>query len=231
MKRFYKDAGFSESDGGYALSLDGRPVKTPGRRALVLPTEALAEAVAQEWREQGEIIDPVSMVMTGFANAAIDYVKPAREAFAAPIAAYAETDMLCYRAETGSPQADRQDRDWEPLLKWAEAYYGISFIRIEGIIHHAQPKETLSKISDAVLSYDDFTLAAMNPLTTISGSIVCVLALLEGHMDAEQLWPLVNLEELWQVEQWGEDAEAREARERQRIQFMAADSFRKLASE
>ena len=228
MKRFYKDVTAAEKDGRYQILLDNRPVKTPGRNALLLPTDALAEAVAEEWQVQGEEIDLVSMVMTGFANAAIDHVQGKREAFAAPIIAYGETDMLCYRAESDSAQAEEQTREWEPLLQWLEAHYGVPFIRVEGIIHQTQPDESLKKIADAVLSYDDFTLAAMNPLTTISGSVLSVLALLEGHMSAEQLWPLVNLEELWQVEQWGEDFEARETREKKRVQFMAAARFYEL---
>ncbi len=231
MKRFYKEAKVADTVGAYQILLDGRPVNTPGRNLLSLPNAALAQAIADEWNAQGEIFDPVSMLYTGFANAAIDHVGRDRDAFAAPIIAYAETDMLCYRAELETPQVAIQDAEWEPLLTWAEDRYGISFIRVEGIIYHAQPARTLQKMREAVLDYDDFTLAAMNPLTTIAGSLICVLALLERHIDAETLWPLVNLEELWQAEQWGEDDEARAMREMRRGQFMAASRFCALVAD
>ncbi|WP_164117820.1 ATP12 family protein [Sphingorhabdus sp. Alg239-R122] len=231
MKRFYKDVATGPSGDGFGILLDGRPIKTPARAALVLPHTALAEAVAEEWRVQGEEIDAASMVMTGFANAAIDRVAPDREAFAQPIAAYAETDMLCYRAEAGDLQAEKQDAEWEPLLRWAEQRYDVAFTRIAGISYQDQPAATLARMSEAVLAQDDFTLAAMQPLTTISGSLVCVLAFLEGQIDTSALWPIVNLEELWQAELWGEDAEALATREANRVKFEAAARFCELARE
>ncbi len=231
MKRFYKDVATAASGDGFAILLDKRPIKTPARAALILPNAVLAEAVAEEWRAQGEEIDPASMAMTGFANAAIDRVAPDRDVFAKPIAAYAETDMLCYRAEVGDPQAEKQNAEWEPLLRWAEQRYDVVFTRIAGISYKDQPAATLARMSEAVLAQDDFTLAAMNPLTTISGSLVCTLALLEGQIDTETLWPIVNLEELWQAELWGEDAEALATREANRMKFEAAARFCELARE
>ncbi len=231
MKRFYKEVTVVPADKGSGVLLDERPIKTPARNPLILANMALAEAVAEEWRAQGEEIDPASMVMTGFANAAIDRVAPDREAFARPIAAYAETDMLCYRAEAGDPQAEKQDAEWEPLLRWAERRYDVVFTRIAGISYQDQPAATLARMSEAVLAQDDFTLAAMNPLTTISGSLVCTLALLEGEVDTEALWPIANLEELWQAELWGEDAEALATREANRVKFEAAVRFCELARE
>ena len=228
MKRFYTDASVEADQHGYGILLDARPIRTPARAPLAVPTQALAEQIADEWRAQGDDIDPASMMMTGFANAAIDHVRGRRDAFAAPLIAYAETDMLCYRGDAGSALAERQDAQWEPLLRRAEAEYGVRFVRIAGVIHHDQPAATLAAMRERVLQEPDFVLAAMAPLVTISGSIVSVLALLDGQIGAPSLWPLVNLEELWQAEQWGEDAEALAARELRRAKFEAAARFCEL---
>lgn len=228
MKRFYSEVSVAAGENGHSILLDSRPIRTPARGSLAVPTAALAEEIAAEWRAQEDEIDPASMMMTGFANAAIDHVAGKRAVFAAPLIAYAETDMLCYRGDAGSPLAARQDVQWEPLLRWAEAAYDVRFVRVAGIIHHDQPAATLIAMRDRVLTEGDFTLAAMAPLVTISGSLISVLALLDGHADAKALWPLVNLEELWQAEQWGEDAEAVAARELRRTKFEAAARFCEL---
>ena len=230
MKRFYDNVSILPEDGGYRILLDNRPIRTPARKFLLVPTPVLAEEIASEWRAQGGEIDPAAMTMTGFANAAIDHVQGKREAFSAPIVAYAETDMLCYRGDVDSPLAQRQDAEWEPLLAWAETQYDVRFVRVAGIIHHDQPPETLAKIKVKVLAQPDFVLAAMAPLVTISGSLVSVLAMLDGHIDAAALWPLVNLEELWQAGLWGEDAEAVQARNLRWQTFEAAARFCALSA-
>jgi chaperone required for assembly of F1-ATPase len=221
MKRFYKDV--TVADG--AILLDGRPVKTPAREPLRLPTEALAEAVAGEWRTQGDSIDPRTMPMTGLSNAAIDRVAPNPAAFAAPLAAYAGTDLLCYRADGPEPLVSRQAQAWDPLLAWAQSRYDVSFTVTTGIIHAPQPPATVQRLSDALAARDPFRLAAMSPLATIGGSLVVALALGEGAIHPEAAFDATHLDELWQAELWGEDALALQAREARRADFLAAARF------
>lgn len=225
MKRFYKTVTTEPAENGHALLLDSRPVKTPLRAPLVLPTAAMAEAVAAEWEAQGEEIAIAAMPLTGFANAAIDQIAPQRERFIDDIAAYAETDTLCYRADPGDPLAERQDRDWEPILRWAENRYDISMIRVAGIIHQPQSTHSLSRLKSVVAALDAFTLAGFSTLTGIGGSLISALALSEQAFDSVTIWQAISLEELWQEELWGVDAQAVAAREHRRAAFDAAWRF------
>lgn len=225
MKRFYKTVTTERVEKGHALLLDGRNVKTPLRAPLILPTTALAEAVAAEWESQGEEIVIASMPLTGFANAAIDQVAPQRQRFVDDIAAYGETDTLCYRADPGDPLAERQDRDWEPILQWAENRYDIRLVRVAGIIHQPQSSHSLSRLKTSVSAMDAFTLAGFSTLVSIGGSLVSALALSEQAFDFETIWHAISLEELWQEELWGADAEAVAAREHRQAAFDAAWRF------
>lgn len=225
MKRFYKDAAVVAGEGGHAVHLDGRPVRTPARAPLMLPTIALAQAVADEWRAQGESIDPAAMRATGLANAAIDRIAPDIAGFAAGIAAYGESELLCYRAEGPQALADRQAAAWDPLLDWARARYDITFRVTAGIVPVAQPPETLARLAAAVAALDPFTLAGLSVLVSIGGSLVCGLALIEGAADVESVWAATELDELWQAEQWGEDAHAAARRALRRAEFDAAAAF------
>ena len=225
MKRFYKLAAAMPGEGGVAIQLDGRAVKTPARAPLVVPTEELAEAIAEEWNGQGEEIDPRSMPLTGLANAAIDRVAPDPAAFAAGLAAYGESDLLCYRADTPQPLVARQAERWEPLLDWARRRYDVDFEVATGIIHRPQPPQTVERLASAVTSRDPFRLAALSPLVTISGSLVIALALAEGEIGLDQAWAAGSLDEAWQAEQWGEDALAAAALEARRRDFAAAYRF------
>ena len=218
MKRFYKQV--SVEDG--AILLDGRPVRTPARAPLVLSSPALADAVADEWRAQGEDIDPRSMPLTGLANAAIDRVAPDPAAFARPLAAYAESDLLCYRADAPEELVERQAGAWDPLLDCARGRYDVHFTVTSGVIHAPQPPATVARLGEALLARDAFALAAMSPLVTIGGSLVAALALAEGRIGAEQAFDMTHLDELWQAEHWGEDQLALEARAARRLDFMAA---------
>ena len=218
MKRFYKQV--SVEDG--AILLDGRPVRTPARAPLILSSPALADAVADEWRAQGEDIDPRSMPLTGLANAAIDRVAPDRAAFARPLAAYAESDLLCYRADAPEELVERQAGAWDPLLDCARGRYDVHFTVTSGVIHAPQPPATVARLGEALLARDAFALAAMSPLVTIGGSLVAALALAEGRIGAEQAFDMTHLDELWQAEHWGEDQLALEARAARRRDFMAA---------
>lgn len=230
MKRFYKTAAAVPSPGGTAITLDGRPVKTPARNALLLPTPRLGEAVAAEWAAQGETIDPASMKLTGLANAAIDRIAPDPSAFAASLARYAENDLLCYRAAEPPGLVAHQSAQWDPLLAWARRRYDIDFVVVAGIIHKPQPPLTIARLSAAVAAFNPFRLAAMSPLVTIGGSLVAALALFEGEIDADAAFATTHLDELWQAEQWGDDAEALAARENRQADFAAAARMLELLS-
>jgi chaperone required for assembly of F1-ATPase len=222
VKRFYSAATAVPGPGGVALLLDGRPVKTPARAALAVPTEELAEAIAAEWNAQGEEIDPRSMPLTGLANAAIDRVAPDPGSFATGLARYGESDLLCYRADTPEPLVARQAALWDPLLDWARRRFGVEFAIVCGIIHREQPAGTVETLAAAVAEHDPFRLAALSPLVTIGGSLVIALALAEGEIGLERAWAAANLDEIWQAEQWGEDPLAAAAIESRRREFGAA---------
>ncbi|MGE4431121.1 MAG: ATP12 family chaperone protein [Sphingobium sp.] len=229
MKRFYKEASVAPRDGGtFGILLDGRPVRTPARAFLALPNAALADAIAQEWADQGEDIDPAAMPMTGFANAAIDQVVPDPAGFAATISVYGESDLLCYREENPAGLAQRQAAQWQPLLDWAGQRYGISFAVTQGVIHITQPPETLARLHEATAAHDPFLLAALSPLVGISGSLVIGLAVVEQAFDLARLWQAAELDELWQAEQWGDDDEALARRARRHQDFTHAARFAAL---
>ncbi|HEY0626794.1 MAG TPA: ATP12 family protein [Allosphingosinicella sp.] len=228
MKRFYQNAEAAPADGGYEILLDGRRVKTPARAELFVPTKQLAAAVAAEWNGQAEEIDPRSMPLTGLANAAIDRVAPDPDTFAAGLGAYGESDLLCYRADTPQALVQRQADIWDPLLAWARRRFDVDFELVCGIMHRPQHEMTLKQLSQAVAARTAFELAALSPLVTISGSLIIALALAEGAIDLEAAWNAATLDEAWQAEQWGEDAEASKALEARRRDFEAAHHFLQL---
>lgn len=205
MKRFYTLATTLPVDGGASVALDGRIIRTPAKAAMVLPTLAFAEAVAAEWAAQGDVIKPATMPMTGFAYAAIDRVAPDVASFAASLAAFAETDLLCYRADGPALLAARQAAVWNPLLAWARTRYDVGFSITSSIIHAAQPKETLTRIRTTYTALDEFRLAALHPVVTICGSAIIGLAVAEYHLNAATAFDAGQLDELWQAEQWGAD--------------------------
>ena len=225
MKRFWKSATAIGAVGGYAISLDGRPVRTPARAELTVPSRRLADAIAQEWASQPEDFDPRQMPLTGLANAAIDRVAPDPAAFADGLARYAETDLTCYRAAEPEELVARQAEHWDVLLDWARGRYDIHFELVTGIMHRPQPPATLERLAAAVRALDPFRLAGLSPLVTIGGSLIAGLAVLSGDIDAEAAFAATHLEELWQAEQWGEDALAMQAREHRKHDFMAAARF------
>ncbi|MEK7342748.1 MAG: ATP12 family protein [Pseudomonadota bacterium] len=225
MKRFYTDVAVVPSDGGWTIQLDGRPIRTPARAQLALPTPTLAEAVAAEWRRQGETVDPATMPMTGLANAALDHVAPNPADFAAGVARYAQSDLLCYRADGPEALVARQAAAWNPLLDWARARYDVAFAVTQGIIPVPQPEETLARLGAAVAALDPFRLTGMSTLVTLSGSLVCGLAVVEGGHDPVAVWQAAEIDEAWQVEQWGEDAEAAARSSRRAAEFATAADF------
>ncbi len=224
MKRFWTSVSV---DAERVVRLDDRPVRTPGRVPLALPTPALAEAVAGEWRDVGEAVDPRAMPLTGLANAAIDRIGADPAPFADGLARYAESDLLCYRADSPPELVERQDAVWNPLLDWARDRYDVHFTNVTGIMHRPQPSATAERLAQAVAALDPFRLAALSPVVTITGSLVLALALLEDAADADTIWTAAHVDEDFQAEQWGEDYLAVEAREAKRREFDAAVRFLK----
>lgn len=212
MKRFYKEASFGETEGGWRVLLDGRPIKTAGGRPQGVPTQALAEALAAEWAAQGEQIDAQSFLLRDLADFAIDAVAADRAQTVRDILPYAETDTLCYRADPEDVLYQRQLAVWEPLLTEAETRYDVHFARISGVLHKPQPAETLARLETALADENDFALAALKMLSSLAASLVIALAAIRPDSDADMLWNAANLEEDWQVELWGEDWEAAERR-------------------
>ncbi len=229
MKRFYTAVTLAADEAGHAIRLDGRPVKTPARATLAIPSHPLARAIAAEWEAQGDKVDPRTMPLTGLANAAIDRVMPEREAFARDLALYGETDLLCYRADGPDSLVARQSAEWDPLLGWARQRYDVAFTIATGIVHQAQPPITIIRLAGAVLARDAWTLAGLSPLVTISGSLVAALAVAEGAIDPANAFAATHLDEIWQAEQWGEDHLATEARTARERDFLAAARFVALA--
>jgi len=228
VKRFWKEVTVDAVDGGFAILLDGRPVKTPARASLAVPTEALAEAVADEWRSVGETIEPRAMPLTGLANAAIDRVVANKAAFAEALARYAESDLTCYRATGPQALVAVQDTAWDALLAWARRRYDVDFVTTEGVVHVAQPTATVEQLTHAVEALDAFHLAGLSPLVEIGGSLVAALALLDRAITPLQAWDAVSIDERWQIEQWGADEEAEAAIENRRRDFLAAARFLEL---
>ena len=228
MKRFWKDVSIEAEGAGWGVRLDGRAVKTPARALLEAPTKELAQAIADEWRSVGETIDPRAMPLTGLANAAIDRVGPDREAFAKGLANYAEADLACYRAEGPRGLVERQEEQWDELLAWARRRFDVDFATTCGLMHVAQPSATVERLSHAIATLDPFRLAGLSPLTTIGGSLVAALAVLEKAITPEEAWDAVSVDDRWQLEQWGADAEAEAALENRRRDFLAAARFLEL---
>jgi chaperone required for assembly of F1-ATPase len=228
MKRLWKDVAVEAEGEGWGIRLDGRAVKTPARAPLVVPTRALAEAIAEEWREVGERIDPRAMPLTGLANAAIDRAAPDRQAFAAGMARYAEADLACYRAEGPRALIARQEQHWDPLLGWARRRLDVDFATTSGLMHVAQPPATVERLAHAIAALDPFRLAGLSPLVTIGGSLVAALAVLEKAVSPEEAWDAVSIDERWQLEQWGADAEAEAVLENRRRDFFSAANFLEL---
>ena len=230
MKRFYREVAIAEDAGGWRVLLDGRAIKTAGGRPQVVPSSRLAEAMAAEWKGQGEEIDPKAFMLRDLVNYTIDVAAgEARSELIGEIAAYADSDTLCYRADPGEALHARQVEVWEPLLAEAERRYDVHFERVAGIIHRPQPEATLARLKAAVAAQDPFGLAALRMLTSLSASLVIALAALEADADSEALWRAANLEEDWQAKHWGSDAEAQAVTQARREAFAMAMRFARLA--
>ena len=225
MKRFWKTAEAVPEEGGWGVELDQRLLRAPSRAPLIVPSETLARAIAEEWAASEDTVDPRALPLTGLANAAIHRVAPDRTAFAAGLASYAEADLACYRADGPRPLAARQAESWDALLGWARRRFDVDFVTTTGIVHVAQRPATVDRLTHEVAAVDPFRLAALSPLVTIGGSLVAALAVLEGALTPEQAWDAVSIDERWQLEQWGADAEAEAAMANRRRDFLAAARF------
>lgn len=229
MKRFYKEVSVSPGDEGFAVALDGKPVKTPAKASLMLPNAALAEAVAEEWREQEEDITPEDMPLTRLANSALDRVATAREKVIDGTAAYGASDLLCYRAGEPPELAAAEAEAWEPYLDWLKEAHGVEAKVTSGILPVEQSNELKAALRAVVAGYDDFALAGLNMATAISGSLIVALAVAGGFAEAEDAWEVSQLDESWQATHWGIDDEALERSEANRIAFLDAAKFISLA--
>lgn len=229
MKRFYKTATAEAADGAWRVALDGRPVRTVGGRPQLVPTKRLAAALAAEWAAQGDEMAPRHFVLRDLADYTIDIVGTDRTAAIRALLAYAETDTLCYRGDEGEALHERQLTVWEPLLTAAERRWDVHFARVSGVLHQAQPAATMGRIEAVLTAQDDFALAALNTLASLAASLVIGFAALERGADPYALWDAANLEEDWQAELWGKDAEAMALRERRFAAFAAAMRFAELA--
>lgn len=207
-RRFYKAAAAAPVEGGFAVQLDGRTPKSPARKPLVLPTQALADIVAAEWEAQVEFIDNSLMPASRLAFTAIDRIAETRAEVAREVTAYASSDHLCYRAEHPTPLVERQDREWGAILDWAKAEHGLVFTPVAGIIHAPQPPATLAAVEALALTLDDFALAGVAFAAGLYGSTVLALAVRAGRLTGRKALDLSHLEEAFQAEQWGQDAEA-----------------------
>ena len=211
MKRFWRAASVEEQGAGYTILLDARPVKTPARALLTLPTCALAEAIAAEWDAQADTIDPRAMPLTGLANAAIDRVAPDPATFAGGLAQFGASDLLYYRAERPRRLVELQAAAWDPLLDWARRRFDVDFVLGSGVMPVDQPEATVRALAPAVAAYDPFRLAALSPLVTVGGSLIAALALAEGAVARDAAWTAVTIDEQFQLDEWGSDAEAEKA--------------------
>jgi chaperone required for assembly of F1-ATPase len=229
VKRFYKTVSTEPAEGGFTLLLDGRMVRTPGRRALLLPTAALAERLVAEWAAQGDEVRPEAMPFTRLANTVLDRVADERAAIEASVAAYGETDLLCYLAPHPEELTRRQAAAWQPWLDWAAERHGACLLPSTGLMPCKQDAAALEALKDAVAASNDWELAALADLVTLTGSLVLGLAVRDGALAEAQAWGLSQLDEAHQAEHWGLDAEAGAASRAKRQSLADAAEFLALS--
>lgn len=230
MKRFYREAKVEQVESGWQVALDGRLVKTQRGSAQVAPKKTLAGLLAKEWAGLGEEFEANDLPLRNLADTAIDVVAPARADAIAQLLKYADTDTLCYRAEPDEPLFHRQREVWDPILTAFEAREGITLQRVHGILHKPQPPESIAQLRAKLERESAFCLAALASMTSLAASLCVSLEALAKGADGEKLWDAANLEEDWQVEQWGEDALAAARREKRKGEFLKALEFARAAS-
>ncbi len=220
-KRFYTAAAIDEVDGGFAIVLDGKPMRTPTGERLSVPTRDIAQAIAEEWNAQGEFIDPMTMPLTRLANSIIAGVVGRVDAVRADVARYFESDLLFYRAAHPEALVAREGEHWDPVLFWAADALGARFVLAEGIVHVRQPEAAVASAT-AALPDDPWTVGALHVVTTITGSALLALALLRGARTADEVWAAAHVDEDWNIAQWGADAEVMARRNVKLRDFRAA---------
>lgn len=213
LKRFYKTVAVVEEDNGFLVTLDGRQLKTPAKRSLIMPSQDLAEAVATEWDSQEKEIMPITMPMMALASTAIDRIGEQRAGVLKQIAKYGETDLVCYWAEDPEELAKRQAETWMPFIEWAKETFGVELKTQTGIMHLPQDKGTFEAFYEAINIYNDWELAALSSATHCTGSIVIALSLMHEEIGAKEAFEVSQVDETYQIELWGEDWEAKERRE------------------
>jgi chaperone required for assembly of F1-ATPase len=229
MKRFWKQVGVEPFERAWRVTLDGKPIHTPRGAPQVVPGAALAEALAGEWRSQGDQVDPRGFPLRDLADYAIDHVRTDRAAAIAGLLRYAATDTLCYRADPDEPLYRRQLELWEPLVAAFEARHGVRLERVSGIVHRAQPEATMARLGEVLAAHDDFTLAALATLAPLAASLSIALEALEPTADPAALYAAANCEQDWQAELWGWEPEAERTRAARQAVFERAVEFARLA--
>ncbi len=224
-KRFWKEASVIEKDGSFAVLLDGRSVRTPAKAELLVPTAAMATAIAAEWDAQDDTVDPESMPVTRGANAAIDKVTISRDAVIDMLAEYGDSDLLCYRATSPEALVARQSAAWDPVLDWAAEVLNARLLVAQGVMHIPQQPDALAVLRKEVASFDAFALAGLHDLVSLSGSLVLALAVCKGRLSPQEAWQISRVDEHWQIEQWGEDDEATAQESTKRDAFLNAARF------
>lgn len=225
MKRFYKLVSVMEAEGGFGIALDGKPVRTPSKLPLVVPTRALADAMAAEWAAQADEVKPATMPLTQLASTSIDGVRGRLAAVAEAAAEYGGSELVCYRAEEPDVLVERQSRLWNPLLDWAARRYDAHLLVTAGIIHKQQPEGALTALRAAIDALDEWQLTALQNVIGITGSLLVSLAVIDRHLSAEQAFDLAQLDENFQIEKWGEDWEAADRRGHQRADLASTVRF------
>lgn len=204
MRRFYQEAAVRDGPAGFAVVLDGRPIRTPARRLLAAPSRPLAEVMAAEWSAQTEFIDPAAMPMTRLLNTIIDGVAAAQDEVAGEVVKYLGTDLVCYRAATPEGLVARQALHWDPIVAWARQAHGAEFRVVQGVVHVAQPDEAIARAA-AAIPRDRWRLGAVHAVTTLTGSSLLALALARGDIGREAAWEAAHVDEDWNMERWGRD--------------------------
>lgn len=228
-KRFWNKASVRGTDGGYTVHLDDRPVRTPSKSALLVPTEALAARIAVEWDAQEGVIDPLSMPFTRSANSAIDKVTPQQAQVADMLAAYGDADLTCYRADSPAELVARQADAWDPLLDWAASRLDARLVPITGVMHRPQDARALAALSNRVHAMDAFALTAFHDLVALSGSLIIGFAALHDLHPPRELWAASRIDETWQQEFWGVDDEAQALAQTKESDFLHAKTFHDLS--
>ncbi len=224
-KRFWTESAVAETEEGFTVELDGRQVRTPAKAALVLPTHAMATAVATEWDAQEKEVDPTSMPFTRSANAAIDKVRHQHAEVADMLADYGDSDLLCYRATHPLELQKRQAGQWDPALDWAEKTLSARLVSFEGVLHQPQSDDALATLRRQVHELGEFQLAGFHDLVSLSGSLILGFAAARNWRKPDEIWRISRLDEIWQIEQWGHDDEAHEASEVKKSAFLHAKRF------